>query len=299
MFMESISKYGVFCKVAEQKNFTKVANEIGYSQSAVSQIVKGLEKELGTTLVNRGKDGISLTRDGEEYLPHIQAIHLAEEGLCNKQKEMHGLENATINICALSSVGRHILPYCMRDFKKQYPNVHFAIKQGDYNDTHDGIMDGTLDFGFSIIGASTDLENVPLYSDNMMAILPVDHPLAKEKSVTLAQLADQPFILHYEGEYLNILNSFSKEGITPDVHYKVYDDYSILSMVKKGLGISVLYQAVLKDVSFDLSVVPIKGNHTRTISLVYKNWDTMPRAAQKFAKYVIDHAKEIFDSIPL
>ena len=63
MFMESISKYGVFCKVAEQKNFTKVANEIGYSQSAVSQIVKGLEKELGTTLVNRGKDGISLTRE--------------------------------------------------------------------------------------------------------------------------------------------------------------------------------------------------------------------------------------------
>ena len=288
-----------FLYVAELSSFTRAAEILGYSQPTISFQIRQLEKELDATLINRGKDGVSLTKDGEEYLPYIQSIYLAEHNLLTKSKEMAGLENATVSMCALSSVGRHILPYCMRDFKKQYPNVHFAIKQGDYNDTHDGIMDGTLDFGFSIIGASADLENVPLYSDNMMAILPVDHPLAKEKSVTLAQLADQPFILHYEGEYLNILNSFSKEGITPDVHYKVYDDYSILSMVKKGLGISVLYQAVLKDVSFDLSVVPIKGNHTRTISLVYKNWDTMPRAAQKFAKYVIDHAKEIFDSIPL
>lgn len=299
MIVDNISRYGVFCKVAEKKNFTKVANEIGYSQSAVSQIIKNLEKELGTTLIIRGKEGVSLTKDGEEYLPHIQSIYNAEQSLADKRKEMQGLENATVNICALSSVGRHILPYCMRNFKKQYPNVNFVVRQGDYNDTHNGIMDGTLDFGFTIIGASPQLENVPLYSDNMMAILPLNHPLAKEKSVTFAQLADQPFILHFEGEYLNILNAFSKEGITPDIQYKVYDDYSIISMVKKGLGISVLYKAVLKDVSFDLSVVPIEGNHSRTIALAYKNWDTLPLAARRFAKYVMEHAKEIFDSIEL
>ena len=297
--MDAVSKYGVFCMVAEQKSFTKVANEIGYSQSAVSQIVKNLEKELGATLINRGRDGISLTKDGEEFLPYIQSIYIAEQGLSAKSKEMSGLENATISMCALSSIGRHILPYCMKDFKKKYPNVNFVVKQGDYNDTHDGIIDGTIDFGFSIIGASPQLENVPLYSDDMMAILPLDHPLANEKSVTFAQLANQPFILLYEGEYINILNAFSSEGVAPDVQYKVYDDYSIISMVKKGLGISVLYKAVLKDVSFDLSVVPIEGSHSRTIALVYKNWDTLPKAAQLFAQYVIDHAKEIFDRIEL
>lgn len=62
--MDAVSKYGVFCKVAEQKNFTRVANEIGYSQSAVSQIIKSLEKELDVTLINRGKEGVSLTKDG-------------------------------------------------------------------------------------------------------------------------------------------------------------------------------------------------------------------------------------------
>ena len=72
--MENISRYGVFCKVAEQKNFTKVANEIGYSQSAVSQIVKSLERELGCCLIERRKDGIRLTPDGEEYYPYIQGM---------------------------------------------------------------------------------------------------------------------------------------------------------------------------------------------------------------------------------
>lgn len=297
--MENISRYGVFCKVAEQKNFTKVANEIGYSQSAVSQIVKGLENELGTTLVSRHKGGVFLTKDGAEYLPYIQSIYLAEQNLSDKKKEMCGLEKATISLCALSSIGRHILPYCMRSFKQQYPNVEFIIRQGDYNDTYNGIMDGTLDFGFTIIGASPDLENVPLYSDRMMAILPLNHPLAKEESVTFSQLVNDPFILSYEGEYLNILNKFTQEGVTPDIQYKVYDDYSILSMVKKGLGISVLYQAVLKDVSFDLSVVPIQGNHSRTISLACRNRETMSLAARKFADYVTEHAAEIFSSIQL
>ena len=297
--MDNVSKYGVFCKVAEQKNFTKVANEIGYSQSAVSQIIKSLENELGTTLVSRHKGGITLTKDGSEYLPYIQSIYLAEQSLATKHREMDGLENTTVNICALSSIGRHILPYCMRSFKQQYPNVEFVIKQGDYNDTYNGIMDGTLDFGFTIIGASPDLENVPLYSDRMMAILPLNHPLAGEKSVTFSQLINDPFILSYEGEYLNILNKFTQEGVTPDVQYKVYDDYSILSMVKKGLGISVLYQAVLKDVSFDLSVVPIEGNHSRTISLAYRSWDTLPLAARRFARYVMNHAAEIFNNIEM
>jgi phosphoserine aminotransferase len=200
---------------------------------------------------------------------------------------------------AMPLEGVQALAACMRDFKKMYPDVNFVIRQGDYNDTQNGIMDGTIDFGFTIIGASPQLENVPLYSDDMMAILPLDHPLANEKSVTFAQLANQPFILLYEGEYINILNAFSSEGVAPDVQYKVYDDYSIISMVKKGLGISVLYKTVLKDVSFDLSVVPIEGSHSRTIALVYKNWDTLPKAAQLFARHVIDHAKEILDRIEL
>ncbi|MDU5333768.1 LysR family transcriptional regulator [Enterococcus sp.] len=73
-----ITKYRVFCLVIEIGSFTKAAKILGYSQSAVSQIVKSLERELGTILVNRGKDGIRLTSDGEQFLPYLQAIQVAE-----------------------------------------------------------------------------------------------------------------------------------------------------------------------------------------------------------------------------
>ena len=73
-----LSKYDIFCKVVEHSGFTKAANAIQYSQSAVSQTVKNLEQELGLTLLTRGKEGIHLTADGEAIFPYIQAIANAE-----------------------------------------------------------------------------------------------------------------------------------------------------------------------------------------------------------------------------
>ena len=76
-----LSKYDIFCKVVEHSGFTKAANAIQYSQSAVSQTVKNLEQELGLTLLTRGKEGIHLTADGEAIFPYIQAIANAEDAL--------------------------------------------------------------------------------------------------------------------------------------------------------------------------------------------------------------------------
>ena len=73
-----ISRYGIFCKIIETGSFTKTAELLGYSQSAVSQTIKALEQETGTTLINRRKDGTLLTVDGAAYLPYFQQIYQAE-----------------------------------------------------------------------------------------------------------------------------------------------------------------------------------------------------------------------------
>ena len=72
--MNALSKSRIFCRVMEKGSFTGVAEEIGYSQSAVSQIIRGLEKELGTQLIERRREGIRLTPDGVQYFPYLQAI---------------------------------------------------------------------------------------------------------------------------------------------------------------------------------------------------------------------------------
>lgn len=75
------SRYAIFIDVVEEGSFTKVANRIGYTQSAVSQTVKALERELGCTLVERSRDGVTLTKDGEQFMPYLQAVARDERAL--------------------------------------------------------------------------------------------------------------------------------------------------------------------------------------------------------------------------
>ena len=93
-----LSRYGIFCGVIEHKSFTRTAEKLGYSQSAVSQAVRALELETETVLIDRRKDGITLTPDGEQYLPYFQQIHQAEQNLERKEQEMKGLKNSVVRI---------------------------------------------------------------------------------------------------------------------------------------------------------------------------------------------------------
>lgn len=84
------SKYGIFCEVIEKGSFTKAARQMGYTQSAVSQTIKSLERELGTVLIERRKDGIALSADGRAFFPYFQDIYNGEKALEQKRREMEG-----------------------------------------------------------------------------------------------------------------------------------------------------------------------------------------------------------------
>ena len=82
------SRYQIVCMVVDCGSLKRAADELGYTQSAVSQAVKALERELGTTLIERGKQGVSLTRDGKQYLPYLRQIVTAEAELEGKRQEL-------------------------------------------------------------------------------------------------------------------------------------------------------------------------------------------------------------------
>ena len=153
-----ISRYEIFCKVMENGSFTKTAEELGYSQSAVSQAVRTLEQETETVLIDRKKDGIGLTADGEQYLPYFQQIYQAEKNLERKEEEMKGLTNSAIRIGTFTSVSRTFLPRLMMEFKKQYPEVRFILQQGEYTSIAQWVRDGSVDFGFANAEAVPGLE---------------------------------------------------------------------------------------------------------------------------------------------
>lgn len=286
-----ISRYGIFCRVVEQGSFTRAAELLGYSQSAVSQNVRALEQETGVTLLSRKKDGVQLTQDGQGFYPYIQGIFQAEQALERKCQETMGLQNSLIRIGTFTSVSRNLLPPMMKRFKEKYSDVRFVLRQGEYTSIPQWIRQGEIDFGFVNQDAVADLETCLLYEDHMLAVLPQGHRLEQKHCLSLRDISTEPLILLDEGEHSVLLDAFRSAGLTPNLAYEVYDDYSILSMVRQGLGISVLYKKVVAGFEQGLSLRPIQESPRRRVALSWLSWDTMPYAARRFAEFLMKESQ--------
>ena len=140
------SRYQVVCAVVDRGSLKTAADELGYTQSAVSQAVKALERELGTMILERGKQGVSLTRDGKQYLPYLRQIVTAEAELEGKRQELLGLSSTDIRIATFTNVSRTVLPRVIRGFSALHPGVHFTLKQGDYTRNAQWVHDGVVIF---------------------------------------------------------------------------------------------------------------------------------------------------------
>lgn len=283
-----MNSYYAFIKAIETGSFTKAAEELGYTQSAISQMIHSLEEELSTTLILRSRTGITLTPDGEEFLPFIKNICNSHRELHEKQKEMEGLHRGLIRIGTFSSVSCHWLPILMRDFKELYPAVHFELHQGDYTDIANWIKEGSVDFGFVNPNGISNLTTIDLQEDEMLAVLPANHPLSENNKVLLKDLTTSPFILLDEGDISEPLSIFSQNNLVPNIQYRVYDDYSIMSMVEQGLGISVLPKLVLSRCPYKIVTKTITPSVVRTISLAYKDKRVLPISSRYFIDFIIE-----------
>ncbi|MFD1706089.1 LysR family transcriptional regulator [Siminovitchia sediminis] len=286
-----MKRYHVFLKVIEKGSFTKAASELGYTQSAVSQMIHALEEELATTLISRSRKGVTLTPDGEEFLPFIKKVNNSYRELLEKSREMQGLENGNIRMGTFTSVSCHWLPSVMRDFKQLYPSVHFHLQQGEYTSIVQYINEGSVDFGFVNPEAADGLETVELKQDHMLAVLPQEHPLASQPTVSLKELSNEPFILLEEGKLSEPLEAFKANGLQPKIEYRVIDDYTIMSMVENGLGISILSELVMNKVSYRFVAKEVTPPIIRTIGIAYKNKKTLPIASRYFIDFIIHRFK--------
>lgn len=287
-----MNSYYAFIKAIETGSFTKAAEQLGYTQSAVSQMVHSLEEELSTTLILRSRKGISLTPDGQEFLPYIRKICNSHRELIEKLNEMQGLQSGLIRIGTFSSVTCHWLPGFIKDFKERYPSVHFELHQGHYSDISNWIKDGTVDFGFVNSSAVSNLTVTPLQKDEMIAVLPVNHHLANSSKVSLNELINEPYILLDEGVINEPLTIFKQNNFEPNIQYKVHDPYAILSMIEQELGISILPKLLLNRCPYNIAKKPVTPSILRTISLAYKDKKVLPIASRYFIDYVIDKFRE-------
>lgn len=289
-----MNRYLALQKIVELGSFSKAAEALGYTQSAMSQMITSLENECSIKLVNRYRTGTKLTIEGAELYPYIEAFANQYRAIQEKIKEIKGLETGIIRMGTISSVSVHWLPGLLKEFQTQHPGVEFVIHQGDYTSIQEWIKNGTVDFGFVNPAAASGIKTVALKQGEMLAVLPENHPPAKLDVIPLKDLEQEPFILLEEGHYYEPLEAFRAAGVTPNIKYTLHDDYAIMTMVEAGLGVSILAELVLHRTHYHIALRPTDPPVTRTIAIGYKDTASLPMAAKRF----IDLIKENIDRLP-
>lgn len=285
-------RYIAFCKIVELGSFTRAAEALGYTQAAVSQIVRSLENEFKLNLIIRMRTGIKLTPEGEILYPLLLQTVTDNRQILDKVKELRGLESGEIRIGTFSSVSQNLLPKLIKKFSLEYPGVKFTLRQGDIVSICDMIRTGMIDFGFVYPNLAKGLSTVPLVRDIFLAVLPEEHSLAGKSVLTLSDLANESLIALDEGNMNSAENAFHAAGINPRIKYLIYDDYTILAMIEEGLGIGVLPAAILKHTNYRFNAIPISPSISRTIGIAYQSDRLLPIAAHRFIDFMKVHISE-------
>ncbi|MEH7331704.1 LysR family transcriptional regulator [Neobacillus drentensis] len=228
----------VFLKVVETKSFTKAGEQIGLSQSAVSQAVAALESELNIKLLNRHRNGVSLTKVGERITSLIRDLITIKTKIINEATGITELETGTIRIGSISGMSAKLLPGMISSFKKRFPGVEVVLYEGSYEEVKNWLKLSAVDVGV-VTEEKSEFEFIPLLQDKMVVFVPENHPLSHQSYIEVKDIASEPFIMPKECSHI-IRDIFKEQGLSPNTHFEVSDIATIMAMVQEGVGNTIL-----------------------------------------------------------
>ncbi len=282
----NLQKYIAFVKTVELGSFSKAAQALNYSQSGISRMIADLEKDWGINLLERNKSGIKLTSDGTKMLPYTRSLCEEYAKLQMEVDELNGVESGLIRIGTFSSAASLWLPNIIAEFQKKYPNVDYELMLGDYTEIQDWVLNGSVDCGFLPLPVDPSLEAIFLERDELMVVMPPDHPLASLDTFPVKELTNEPFMLLEKGAKAEVAEILEKNGVSPRIRFTTWDDYAIMAMVEKGLGISILTEMILRRCPYNIVTKSLDKPAYRDIALVFRGQETSSAALRRFIEYL-------------
>lgn len=284
---EQKDRYEIFLKVCETGSFSKAAEALNYTQSGISQMMAGLEEELGVQLFARVKRGVMLTDNGARLSPYIREMVNQKDKLRQAAFNINHKIEGKLRIGSFSSVTALWMPDIVHFFRENYPKVQVEILDGNYDEIRDWIIHGQVDCGFLSSIVASDLEFYPLLDDPLFAVLPKDHPLAHRDSLTLPELFRYPLIIETPGCDNDIQHLIERCPVKPDIAYSFRDDTLIMAFVKSGLGVTISQELVLKAFARDVAVLPLAPRCCRTLGLAFSK-----TAGSIVSQIMLEHLQE-------
>jgi len=254
-----------YVKVIELASFSKAAEAIYLSQPSVSAYINALEKELGTTLINRTTKDIVPTLAGKLFYKKARELLLLKSNTVEQMKHLLGNYNGEINILASSVPAQYILPEILARFNCIYPDIKFNVKSADTFVASRGVADGQAEIGFTGgIAEDGKCEYYEFMTEEMVFIAPYGKNFSENAVYSLDKLLyDHRYIAREQGSGTRTWyeNFFMKQKVDIDrinVSVSFDNTQSIINAVTHGLGVAVVSAVAANDAINRNLVIPIK-----------------------------------------
>ena len=271
-------------------SFTKAAEVLGYTQSGLTHMMNSLEKEVGFTLLERGRSGVRLTEEGERIAPAVREFLQANARLDSVIEQVASSRTEIIRVSAYASIAMHWLPGIIQRFREECPDVDVDIRMADHVDVpYELLAQGKMD---AILVSPQDegqYEWVHLADDPMFAVLPRDFDTQGMTAFPRAAFEARDFIMPSQGFDKDIMRIFNRIGVKPHILPTWVDDPTVISMVSHGLGVSMMTELTVRGRTDGVKLLPVEPVSSRELGLAVRSLD----AASDGLRHFIDCTKRV------
>jgi DNA-binding transcriptional LysR family regulator len=270
-----------FVTVVEHKNFSRAAEELYLSHPNVSLQIQSLEEELGTKLVNSSSKHLELTQAGEIYYGYAKQILLLQDKAKQEIKQLSNVVTGALKVGASYTIGEYILPFVVAEFAAQYPKVEIEASIANTEEIIQAVRANHLDI--ALVEGEVHYSDIvirPIMEDEIILVVPNQHPLARLPIVTSEHLQDQVWILRESGSGTRAFSDklIKEWGINVRKTYIFGSGQAVKQAVTAGLGIALVSRWIVRKElnAKELKSIRIKGKRlTRSFYLIGpKNHET-------------------------
>lgn len=271
----------------ELGSFTRAAEVLGYTQSGLTHMMNSLEKDIGFTVLVRGRSGVHLTPAGQRILPLVRECLSGSAALEREIALINSHKEDSVRVAAYESIARHWLPEIIQQFRREHPDVTVDIQMGSVDEVYRWVREDRVDMCFASRQEPLALEWTHLRDDELLAILPPDYP-SDDETFPMSAFNGQEFLMPSMGFDKDITRVFNEHGVSPLIRTTQVSDSAVISMVEHGLGISVLSRLVLWGRQDTVRALPLSPFAVRELGIAARPRKELRPIVRQFIAYSRD-----------
>lgn len=292
----NISWFREFVVLADTCSYLEASERLFIGQSSLSKHIQALEREIGLSIFDRTSRKVILSSDGNLLLPYAKSIVEADFSFQAVVRNQHETRDGKVTIEAIPALPQYGITDIIARFQEAYPNFRVSVVKNAMASSDMDLRSGLCDFAFIRRPMNhppeDDLVQLPFCErDDMVAVLPLGHPLADADSVRLEQLREETFISLEEESmlYQMLVSSCQRVGFSPLIAFTCHQSGSILDLISKNAGVALLmrgHTVSLEGGSFATTlpyiVKEVVPKVATSVNLYYKKDRPLSTAAQAF-----------------